>query len=151
MSGRGSLLLVGIVACHDKGWTEREQKPTSLDLGGGVKLTVSVPDGLKRTNAEGDASARFESIVEGGPFVSVYADASNLQELVTVPPPGSTGLDKRELPDGYGFLYAKDGPHVHLTRKIGKSTINCDGFFLGTNKDDLERADMLWKICASVK
>ncbi len=148
---RHALLLVALLACHEKGWTERELKPTNIDLGGGVKLTASIPNGLERTNAEGEASARFESKVPGGPFVSVYADASNLQELVTVPPQGATGLDKRELPDGYGFLYEKDGPHVHLTRKIGKTTVNCDGFFLGANQDDLKRAETLWKICSSVK
>ena len=144
-------IIVALAACQpNPDWTKRDSKPTSFELASAVKLTMSVPEGLKRSNAVGDASARFESESGDGPIVSVSIDDGLRQEMFTATPPGSTGFEKRERSDGDGFLYQKDGPHVHLRKKVGKNTITCDGFFMGQTKDDLKRAETLWKICSSI-
>jgi hypothetical protein len=146
------LLLCLLVGCKEpQPWNERELKPTDVELGGTVKVKVSVPDGVTRTNAGQDPSARFESSTEGGPTISVYIDQNLSQALVTNPPIGATAFERRDLPGGQGFTYLKDGPHVHTTRKVGANTIACDGFFLGHTKDELKREDMLWKVCTSIE
>jgi hypothetical protein len=148
---RRSLALVALFACQpNPDWTKRELKPTTVELGNGVKVSMSVPDGLKRSNAVGEASARYESAAGDGPLVSISIDDGLRQEMFTTAPAGASGFEKRELANGEGFVYQKDGPHVHVRKKIGASAITCDAFFLGQSKDDLKRAETLWKICSSM-
>ena len=148
---RCSLALVAVVACQpNPDWTKRDLKPTTVELNGGVKVSMSVPDGLKRSNAVGEASARYESEAGDGPLVSVSVDDGLRQEMFTTAPPGASGFEKRALSDGEGFVYQKDGPHVHVRKKVGTSGITCDAFFLGQTKDDLKRAETLWKVCSSM-
>ena len=149
---RRCCMLVLLVACQrDKAWSDRPLEPTDVPLGPAVKVKVSLPHGLSRTNAQGDSSARFEPAVEGGPIVSVYVDAKLSQALVTNAPVGSMGFERRDLPNGQGFIYFKDGPHVHTTRTILGDTVACDGFFLGSTREDFKRSDLLWRICTSIE
>lgn len=152
---RSSWLLLAsalsLVACS-KDWSERELVPVTVGLGSSGTVTVSMPSGLKRTSKEGVLGV-YESETSGGPLIYVVALTASYDTADSYIAGSKDGSDfeKRDVPDGFGIVYQSDGPHVHVVKKLGDRFLTCDASFPGDSRGGEKRADMLWRICTSMK
>lgn len=146
------VVLVSLVACQ-KGWTERELKPTDVKLGSGTVVKISLPDGVKRSNGDDAVVAMLEPTPLDGPSVILTrAGSTPLYDSADayIKDSHDGQLEKRDVAGGWGVGYERGGPHVHVTKKIGSVYVECDAAFDGGPKDLKARTEMIWKICSSI-
>ncbi|MEO8796497.1 MAG: hypothetical protein ABI551_01305 [Polyangiaceae bacterium] len=152
---RSSWLLVAsaisLVACS-KDWSERELVPVVVSLGSSGAVTVSMPSGLKRTSKEG-VLAIYESETADGPLIYVVAltASDDTADSYIAGSKDGSDFEKRDVPGGFGIAYQSDGPLVHVVKKLGSKFLTCDASFPGGTKGGAKRADLIWRICTSMK
>ena len=136
-----------LVACQ-KDWTGRELKPIEVNLAG-QKVHISVPDGVKRSGDANGLVAMLDPTPNDGPSVILSKGMEPISATADDYIKASTDkeLEKRELSGGHGGVFDRDGPHVHVTRKVGAVYIDCDAAFPGGTKDKAARVEMIWKMC----